>query len=271
MKTRIITGIILIPLLVLILISNTTLITLAIIAVSLIGLYEFYKATQLSQKRALCLVGYAAGIVIPLLKSTFNPAWDFSLLWQLLIYVFIFALFIIMLAQHKTVSVTDAAMVIFSVIYIPYFLTHLLLIRHLENGAFLIWLPFLGAFSTDTFAYFTGFFLGKHKLCPEISPKKTIEGAIGGTVGCMVIVLLFGLCMEKFLHADVNYIRFGILGILCAVISQIGDLTASIIKRKFGIKDYGNLFPGHGGILDRLDSVIAIAPLVYIYLALIGI
>ncbi len=271
MKTRIITGIILIPLLVLVLLCPINIMTFAVIAVSMIGLYEFYKATGLSKKRILCLLGYASGIVIPLLKSTFNPAWDFSLLWQLLIYVFIFALFIIMLIKHKTVSVTDAAMVIFSVIYIPYFLTHLLLIRHLESGEVLIWLPFLAAFSTDTFAYFTGCFLGKHKLCPEISPKKTIEGAIGGTVGCMAIVLLFAFLMKRFAALNVNYIKFALLGGLCAVVSQIGDLSASIIKRKFGIKDYGNLFPGHGGILDRLDSVILASPLVYIYLAIIGI
>ena len=130
---------------------------------------------------------------------------------------------------------------------------------------------FIGAFATDTFAYFTGVFFGKYKLCPEISPKKTIEGSVGGTVGCIALLMTYGLLLEKTFMVDVSYTKLAVLGVIVSPVSQIGDLTASIIKRKFGIKDYGNLFPGHGGILDRLDSVIAVAPLVYIYLNIVGI
>lgn len=266
MKTRIITGIILIPLLVLVLMSNSTVLSVAVMAVSVIGLYEFFKATGLKDKKCLCAVGYAAALAIPLLRTYVSPE-----LYMPLFYVFMFALFLIMLAQHRTVSVNDAAMVIFGVIYIPYFLTSLLYIRELDNGRILLWLPFVGAFLTDTCAYFSGVFLGRHKLCPQISPKKTIEGSAGGILGCIAACLLFGLLMEKAWSLNVNYVSLGVLGALCAVISQIGDLSASIIKRRYGIKDYGNLFPGHGGILDRLDSVIMIAPVVYLYLVNIGI
>ncbi len=266
MKTRILTALILIPLLVLVLLSPSTVIAGAIVIVSAVGMYEFYKATGLKDKKWLCILGYLAAVAVPLMRSFVNPQ-----LYALFVYLFMFLLFVIMLAQHKTVSVTDAAMVIFSVVYIPYFLTNLLYIRELEHGRILIWVPFIGAFLTDTCAYFAGVFLGRHKLCPEISPKKTIEGSIGGILGCMAVCMLYGLLMEKVWSLGVNYSSLAVLGLAMSIISQIGDLSASIIKRKFGIKDYGSLFPGHGGVLDRLDSVIMIAPLVYIYIINVGI
>lgn len=265
MKTRILTAIILIPLLVLVLLSASPVIAAAVTVISAVGLYEFYKATGLKDKKCLCILGYLAAIAIPLMRSFVNPQF-----YAPLAYLFMFLLFVIMLARHKTVSVTDAAMVIFSVIYIPYFLTNLLYIRELEQGRVLIWIPFIGAFLTDTCAYFAGVFLGRHKLCPEISPKKTIEGSLGGILGCMAACMLYGRLLEKAWSLDINYISLGILGLAMSIVSQIGDLSASIIKRKFGIKDYGSLFPGHGGILDRLDSVIMIAPMVYLYLVNIG-
>jgi len=265
MKTRILTAIVLIPLLVLVLLSGSPVIAAAVVIISAIGLYEFYKATGLKDKRYLCALGYLAAVAVPLMRSFINPQ-----LYAPLVYLFMFLLFVIMLAQHKTVSVTDAAMVIFSVVYIPYFLTNLLYIRELEYGRILIWIPFIGAFLTDTCAYFAGVFLGKHKLCPEISPKKTIEGSVGGILGCMAACMLYGLLMEKAWSLNVNYLSLAALGFAMSIVSQIGDLSASIIKRKFGIKDYGSLFPGHGGILDRLDSVIMIAPLVYLYIVDIG-
>ena len=124
---------------------------------------------------------------------------------------------------------------------------------------------------TDTFAYFSGYFFGKHKLCPEISPKKTVEGSIGGSLWSVGIVLVYGLLVDKQFGVEINYIKLGVLGVLIAIVSQIGDLTASVIKRKYGVKDYGTIFPGHGGVLDRLDSIIATAPLVYVYITTVGI
>ena len=113
-------------------------------------------------------------------------------------------------------------------------------------------------------AYFTGYFLGKHKLCPKISPKKTIEGSIGGIIGSVVLSALFGyFFFERIL------IHCIIIGIIGGIVSQFGDLTASVFKRKMGIKDYGNLIPGHGGILDRFDSVLFTAPMVYYYIMLV--
>ncbi len=265
MKTRILTALVLIPLLVLVLLSNVYIVSAAVAIISVMGLYEFFKATGLNIHKGLCAVGYAGSVLICL--RTYIPI----SLYMPLFYLGLLAIFCIMLKCHKTTSVIDAGLLIFSLIYIPFLLSTLIDIKGLQYGTLLLWIVFIGAFSTDTFAYFAGVFLGRHKLCPEISPKKTIEGSVGGTLGCIVFMLLYGLLLGKSFDVDINYIKLGILGVLISPVSQIGDLTASIIKRKYGVKDYGSIFPGHGGILDRLDSVIAVAPLVYIYLTNIGI
>lgn len=265
MKTRIITALVLIPLLVAVLLSNAYIVSAAVAIISVMGLYEFFKATGLNAHKTLCAVGYIGAVLICL--RTYIPIF----LYMPLFYIGLVAIFCIMLKKHKTVNVSDSGLLIFSLIYIPFLLSTLIDIKGLQYGTLLLWIVFIGAFATDTFAYFTGVFLGKHKLCPEISPKKTIEGSIGGTLGCIVFLLLYGILLEKVFNMNINYIKLGVLGVLISPISQIGDLTASIIKRKYGVKDYGSIFPGHGGVLDRLDSVIAVAPLVYIYLTNIGI
>lgn len=264
MKTRILTGLVLVPILIAILLSNVYIISAAVAILSVMALYEFFKATGLCHHKALCVWGYAAGVLVAL--NSYIP----SKFYFLIFYLFLLWIFRIMLKYHKELSVADAALSLFSVCYIPLFLSCIIAIKQLEFGDFYLWLVFIGAFATDTFAYFSGVFLGKHKLCPEISPKKTIEGSIGGTLGCVAILLLYGLLMDRSFGIAVNYTSLAILSVLISFISQIGDLTASIIKRKYGVKDYGTLFPGHGGILDRLDSVIAVAPLVYIYITTIG-
>lgn len=275
MKTRIITALILVPLLVaLLVLAGSEVIAVAIAIVSVMGLAEFYKAVGVQKSKLLCVFGCIAGAAIPLIPMLFRyfltpeTAKDVTLL---AIFVFMLAMFAVMLICHKKVSVADVGLVIFSLIYIPCFLTNILYIREMELGKFLIWLVFIGAFLTDSCAYFVGVFLGKHKLCPEISPKKTIEGAVGGVLGCMIFYVLYGLLMKHAFEVDVNFFRLGILGLIAAVISEMGDLVASIIKRHYGIKDYGTLFPGHGGILDRCDSVILVSPVIYIYLSIVGI
>ncbi len=265
MKTRILTGLVLIPILVLVLLSNVHVISCAVAFISVVGLYEFYRATAIKESRLLSALGYVTGLAV-----AFGGYLPSSFLMPM-VYIFMLLLFSIMLKEHKTVSVSHAGLVIFSIIYIPLFLSTLVDIYRLESGIYYLWIVFIGAFMTDTFAYFCGVFFGKHKLCPEISPKKTIEGSIGGGLCSVGLVLLYGLLLDKKFGIDISYIRLGILGVLIAVISQIGDLTASIIKRKYAVKDYGTIFPGHGGILDRLDSIIAVAPLVYVYITTVGI
>ncbi len=265
MKTRILTGLVLIAVLVLVLMSNIHIITCAIALISVVGLYEFYKATGVNKSVPLSVLGYVTGLV-----AAFGGYIPSRFLLPI-VYVFMLLLFIIMLKDHKTVSVSDAGLVIFSIIYIPVFLSTLADIYRFGNGIYYLCIVFIGAFMTDTFAYFCGVFFGRHKLCPVISPKKTIEGSAGGSICSVGLVLLYGLLLDKSFGIEINYIKLAVLGVLIAVISQIGDLAASIIKRKYGVKDYGTIFPGHGGVLDRLDSIIAAAPLVYVYITTVGI
>ena len=149
---------------------------------------------------------------------------------------------------------------IIGLIYVSLFLGHILLTSNLQLNVG-IWLIFIIAWATDTFAYFTGYFLGKNKLCPTISPKKTVEGAIGGIIGSTVSCIVFSM---YFIEANLIYVA--LLGSIGSVIAQMGDLFASKIKRYIGIKDFGNIMPGHGGILDRFDSIIFVAPIVYYFL-----
>ena len=132
-------------------------------------------------------------------------------------------------------------------------------------GNYLYMLIFLGAWSTDTGAYFVGVTMGKHKLIPGVSPKKTVEGAIGGVFGCAAGYAIYGAVLALAFDVKVNWPMLMVLAVIIAVVDQLGDLIASYIKREQGIKDFGTIFPGHGGVLDRFDSIIAIAPVIYIF------
>ena len=158
---------------------------------------------------------------------------------------------------------------VFSFIYAPIMLAYLYLTRNLENGIYVVWLIFISSWICDTCAYLSGMAIGKHKLAPVLSPKKSIEGAVGGVVGAGLVGALFGWLVLERVFADQNITW--IAAVICAagaVISQVGDLAASGIKRNHNIKDYGKLIPGHGGLMDRFDSVLFTAPIIY-YLAIL--
>ncbi len=142
----------------------------------------------------------------------------------------------------------------------------LVLLRDLEIGKYVFLLAFVGPWFTDTFAYFTGYLFGKHKLIPDVSPKKTIEGSIGGTIFCIAGCAIYGYVIKQNFLSDVPPVwAFAALGLFLAIVSQVGDLIFSLIKRKYNVKDYGFIFPGHGGILDRFDSIIATAPMLLMF------
>ena len=136
--------------------------------------------------------------------------------------------------------------------------------RRIPGGEYLFGMIFVAAWMTDTMAYFTGRLLGKHKLCPEISPKKTVEGSIGGIVFCALSFLLYGFIVHKISGLTPNYIMLFLSGVVLSAVSQIGDLAASLIKREHGVKDYGKLMPGHGGVMDRFDSILAVSPILLV-------
>ncbi len=257
LKARVITSVIGLPIIALWLwFSNEYVIAAGVSLVAVCGVFELYRAAGLWQnKKGLCTLGLIAAAVVPL--GFLLPE---SLCHSLAV-LFILALFFLMFRRHKDITLPDLAIVVFGVIYISYFLSFIVSIRCLpEQGHVFVWLVPLAAFSSDTFAYTFGRLFGKRKLCPEISPKKTVAGGIGGILGCVAT-----LCVFAYI-GGFSVPRFAIMGIVCGIVCEFGDIFASIIKRQYGIKDYGKILPGHGGILDRADSVIAAAPVIYLIL-----
>lgn len=248
----------------------TPVIVLVVMAAGLVGMYEYYQAIGLLEKKTLCLMGYLATVVIPLGIYYLT---DTALV---LVYLYVVALFVLMLSGKEQVTFKDIALLAMGLIYIPYFLSHIIYIRDLELGNVYIWLVFVGAFLTDSCAYFVGCAVGGRKLCPTISPKKTVAGAIGGVVGCGLSFILFGVIVNTFFAGSLQGERLSLgllflLGLVTSVVSQIGDLVASMLKRQCGIKDFGTLLPGHGGILDRCDSIIMVAPIIFLFLLKFGV
>ena len=179
---------------------------------------------------------------------------------------FIVALYIFGVAvfANKKIAVTEAGLIFALSFYIIAAFAAIVYIHDfINNGVYVYLLAFICAWVTDSFAYFSGRLFGMHKLIPAVSPKKTVEGAIGGIVFCIIGMMIFGFVIERFFNPDgvihANYLVLAISGIFISVVSQIGDLIMSLVKRHYDIKDYGKLFPGHGGILDRFDSVLAVS------------
>jgi len=258
MKQRILSGLIMLPLLVIVVLGgNVLLIGCAVIGI--LGCREFYsgfRAMGVNPSALIAYVSVAALCVINIfeLHEKWYMLWFSGVVIASLLYLF----------RVEKRKLEDGAATITGIFYVVFFSFHVAFTEQIDGYSIMVWLIFLTAFGTDIMAYFTGYAFGKHKLCPNISPKKTIEGAIGGTLGSVILCGLFGyfFAYEVLIHCL-------IIGALGGVVSQLGDLTASIFKRKMGIKDYGNLIPGHGGILDRFDSVLFTAPLVYYYVAIV--
>ncbi len=187
---------------------------------------------------------------------------------EYLVIVYVLMLCFLMLHNHEETKFSQIAFVIVSSLLVPFSLTRLMYFRDIAehnpgkgytnaHGMFLILFMLFSAWATDTAAYFAGNFLGKHKLCPKISPKKTVEGAIGGIIGCVIFNVVLYAVYDNFIFDNPvhNYVPIIIASIITSIVGMCGDLTASLIKRNYGVKDFGNLIPGHGGIMDRFDSV----------------
>ena len=270
MLTRILTACVLIPLLVLILIFSWTLaypVAWAILAG--IAIFEIFRVFGRTKDFWLSIPAYLLAVGLPF-------GFYFTLIGAkiLLAAILVFLLWVISVTVFRrgTFAFAEAASVLTATVYISVGFAALSAIRYgVDRGAYLCLLAFIGPFTTDTFAYFTGRFFGRHKLIPEVSPKKTVEGSIGGTVFCIIGYVVFGLVMQFGYGFTVNYWMLGIAGLLVAVISQIGDLIASLIKREHGIKDYGKIFPGHGGVMDRFDSVLTTSVTLWLLMQIGGV
>jgi len=269
MKTRIISSIVIIgPMLVFVLLGGIPLLVFCL-ALSAIGMWEFYKGyeqTGVKAGKAWAFALLAAlYVIIGVGEFTELAPSTYTHLIQMWVFGTVF-LGLIMTLIRKDHNILDGPVTSLGLLYIGYFFAHLVLISGIKQYRLLVWIVFIAAFGQDTFAYFTGYFLGKHKMAPNISPKKTVEGAVGGVLGATILSGLFGILM--YIDRGELFVHCMVMGFFGAFFGMAGDLIASAFKRKMGIKDYGNLIPGHGGVMDRFDSVILVAPFVYYYILL---
>lgn len=276
MRVRVGSGIAGVILLFIVVLSGKFVLGLFVFLLSILGLYEFYSAMAKAGYKPVKFLGYLASIYMFLIcsRDTLSKfGIDVGFLYAywtgfLAVFSVLLVLFCYIIFLNNKYNIFDIAITVFGIFYIVFLFAFVILIRNMNNGVYYVWLIFIGAFATDTFAYFSGYLFGKHKLLPEISPKKTIEGSIGGVIGCAFIMGCYAIYL-RYINVDnlMSMYHFIFLGLLCGVISQIGDWAASAIKRQVNIKDYGNIMPGHGGVLDRFDSILFTAPVVYFYLS----
>ncbi len=282
MKTRIISAAVLLPILLVFLIwlpKVWTVILLSLICA--IGAYELLMGTKLVKN--IRLVAYSALLAIGVCFWSFYGVRQITILgldestyylvsfqWLLAgILVFTAILFTELLLSKAKLPIRSMAMCYVAGLVIPFLLCSLVRIFALEKGRYLVYAPFVAAFMSDTAAYFVGKYFGKRKLSPVISPKKTVEGLFGGIAGAVVGMLIYAMILQFACGLQVNFWAALLYGVLGSGAGVFGDLCFSAIKRQVGIKDYGNLIPGHGGVLDRFDSVVIVAPVIEMLMIII--
>lgn len=266
MKTRVIAALCLLPLLLLIVLALPKVCTAILFGLmAAVAAYELLVGTGLLKLSRLSIYS-----VLMALWSVLWCGLGIGYVWLLLgILVFWCLLFMEMMLSQMKLPFEKVAACFAAGVIVPMLLGSLVRILNTENGRFFVLIPFAIAFLSDSGAYFAGLKFGKHKLAPVISPKKTVEGMVGGVLGANLGMVLFCLVLQLFFGFTIHYILALLYGLLGSLAGVFGDLCFSAIKRQTGIKDYGNLIPGHGGILDRFDSMIVVGPLVEVLLLLL--
>ncbi len=256
--TRLISGIVLVAAALGVVITGGPLLFAVNCAISFIGLFEFYRVLGI-EKNAVGVAGYlSAAAYFGILWFGGQQYVEFVIILTVML---LMTIYVVTFPAYKTDQVTGA---VFGVLYVPVMLSYLYQTRTMPDGAYLVWLIFLSSWGCDTCAYCTGMLFGKHRLAPVLSPKKSVEGAVGGVVGAALLGLIYGAVFGgHMLEVENPMFSCALACAIAAVISQIGDLAASAVKRNHNVKDYGHLIPGHGGILDRFDSMIFTAPAIF--------
>lgn len=233
------------------------------VAIGLLGVVAAYEMAGLSgvRKRLWVMIpAYLIALAVPIAGYF---AWDigkYLIIAAFVLFVYLMYLFGYTVVKKGEVKFSEIGEHFVGFAYITVSFAALCLVRYIRNGVYYFALVFVASWVCDSCAYFVGRAFGKHKLIPEVSPKKTVEGAIGGTLFTVAAFAIYGLIIASVSELTPNYIALCLFGLFLAVVAQFGDLIASLIKREHGVKDYGNIFPGHGGVLDRFDSILAVAP-----------
>ena len=261
-KTRLLSGIVLVILALVFIITGNDLLLAVTGIISLIGLYELYRVFKIEKSCAGVMGGLATIVYYCNLKFQFIPDMMLFVIALLVVLMFVY---VFSYPKYHTEQMLAA---FFGVFYVSVMLSYVYQIRTLERGLYLAFLVFLCSWGCDTCAYCVGMLIGKHKMSPKLSPKKSVEGAVGGVAGAALLTALYCFIFRSPMHLERGEIVIlAVIAAIAGLISMVGDLTASAIKRNYDIKDYGKLIPGHGGILDRFDSMIITAPIIY-FLAL---
>ncbi len=263
---RIMSGIFGIPLVIVVLLfSNKFIIDIILALIALIAMHEYLNAVSKISK-PVKWIGYISCLSISMIhlitKEYFNLFITTGMSSVLTI------LFLHIIVTDMKINFKDISYTFFGIFYVVFFISFFGFIYGLENGKILIWYAIIAAWGTDIFAYITGKHLGKHKFS-KVSPKKSIEGCIGGAIGAVILSLIYTYLSNMYWGTNYSYLIIIVIEIFLSLIGQIGDFAASSIKRYVEIKDFGNLIPGHGGILDRIDSLIFLAPFAYVLLTLL--
>jgi phosphatidate cytidylyltransferase len=263
MRTRIIVAVICVPLLFAILFFLPPIaVTLLVAAIAVIASDELLRATGSAAQKRLYIYAAVPAAIIPaaVYLGSGDPAFR-AVLFLLMALLFIDA--VLSYQKENRIRLSQLAAVLFGGAVIPYFLSSIISLKMIDYGRYYVLIPFIVAFITDGGAYFTGVFFGKHKAFPAVSPKKTIEGCVGGIMTGIAGTVLLGAILHLAVGMPVNFWALAVYGLAGGIVTEFGDLAFSLIKREFGIKDYGRLIPGHGGMLDRFDSMIFAAPAVF--------
>ena len=267
MKTRIITAAVMavvgIPILIF---SQYAVFPIALSLLCAIAVLEMLRVLGVHKNYALTAPVYVIALAMPMLAYFF--AKDYTLAFILAaaaaLFVYMIYMFFVAVFMRGRLRYAQVSEVFASVTYIIISFTSFGVVRYLPNGLWNLIIILIAAWGSDSFAYFTGRLFGKHKLIPEVSPKKTIEGSVGGIVCATLLMLIYGFIISRATELTPNYIVLAVCGFVLSAVSQVGDLIASLIKREHEVKDYGNIFPGHGGVMDRFDSVLSITALLMV-------
>lgn len=260
-KTRLLSGIVLVIAAIFLIITGNEVLLFSTLIISCIGMFELFRVFEF-EKTIMSVVPYIAAILYYC-----NLKWAFIHDIMILFMGFLIVLMFVYVLSYPKYDAKQLMAAFFGMFYVGIMLSYVYQIRTLNNGLYLAFLVFLCSWGCDTCAYCVGVLIGKHKMAPKLSPKKSIEGAIGGVLGSALLTALYCSIFSSKMNIDAEEIVIlSIIAAIAGLISMVGDLCASAIKRNYDIKDYGHLIPGHGGILDRFDSMIITAPIIY-YLA----
>ena len=250
--------------------SDTWLLPIEMTLIVIFSTYEMLKCIGVLKKFAVSIpvmIISAAMPTVTRLSVTVDRLYLIPAAFGVILFLLIY-LFGVAVLSNGRFTVDDVAMTFMTTVYMTVGYCSVIFVRDAtvvsggetyNIGKYLLFLIFIGAWVTDTFAYFGGRLLGKHKLCPDISPNKTVEGSISGIIFCVISFMIYGLIIDKGFSQQANYFSLAAIAVAASVVSQIGDLALSMIKRRYSIKDFGKMMPGHGGMLDRFDSVIPVA------------